>query len=397
LARLYKRQLFHILQKRISETRHFIQVVTGPRQVGKTTAVQQVLKEWPKPAHYATADLPAPPQPIWIEQQWELARLKYKDKQPVLLVLDEVQKVSRWSEVVKRLWDEDSAKKRDIRVILLGSSSLLVHAGLTESLAGRFELVHATHWTLGECRDCFGWDLDTYIYFGGYPGAAPLIRDEFRWAQYIRDSLIETTLSKDILLLNRVEKPALLRQLFTLASEYAGQILSYQKLLGQLHDAGNTTTLANYQRLLEGARLLWGVPKWHGNIIRRRASSPKWLVLNTALKTSLAGLTFSDWRQNNSQWGRLVEVAVGAHIINSSFGTDLEVYYWRDHNREVDYLLKCADKLLAIEVKSGFFKGYHSGMNNFKIKYPDARLLLVGGEGISVEEFISHPILHWLM
>ena len=281
-SNIFKREIVGQLIQRIREPRRFIQVVTGPRQVGKTTAVLKVLDEWSGRSHYATADLPAPPQPAWIEQQWEIARFYAKEKSPVVLVLDEVQKVSRWSEIVKRLWDEDSRFGTDVRVIILGASSSLVQTGLTESLAGRFELLHTTHWTFKECEAAFGWDIDRYIFFGGYPGAAPLIEDESRWSQYIRDSLIETTLSKDILLLNRVEKPALLRQLFMLTAENSGQIISYQKLMGQLFDAGNTTTMANYQHLLEGARLIWGLPKWHGQVIRRRASTPKWIVLNTA-------------------------------------------------------------------------------------------------------------------
>jgi hypothetical protein len=380
----------------MAEPRRFIQVVTGPRQVGKTTAVHQLLEECGVPFHYGSADQPAPPQPAWIEQMWETARLRSQEQPLVILVLDEVQKVSRWSEIVKRLWDEDTRHKKDIRVILLGSSALLVQAGLTESLGGRFELLHATHWTLAECQACFGWDLGHYIYFGGYPGAAPLIATEERWAQYIRDSLIETTLSKDILLLNRVEKPALLRQLFILAAENAGQIVSYQKFVGQLMDAGNTTTLAHYQRLLEGARLIAGLPKWHGQALRRRASVPKWIVLNTALMTAIAGSSFSAWRNDATRWGRLTEAAVGAHLINSALGTGIEVYYWRERDREVDFVLHQANKLLAIEVKSGLFKGKHSGLAAFVQQFPKARILLVGKEGIPLEEFLSQPAAFWL-
>lgn len=393
---VFKRKIVGQLIKRIHEPRRFIQVVTGPRQVGKTTAVHQVLEEWSGLYHYATADLPAPPQPDWIGQQWEMARLHAKDGQPVVLVMDEVQKVSRWSEIVKRFWDEDSRFGTDIRVIILGSSALLVQAGLNESLAGRFELLHATHWSFKEIETCFGWDVDKYIFFGGYPGAAPLIEDEHRWAQYIRDSLIETTLSKDILLLNRVEKPALLRQLFMLTSENSGQIISYQKLMGQLFDAGNTTTLAHYQHLLEGARLNWGLPKWHGQAIRRRSSIPKWVVLNTALMTSLAGISFFDWRKDSTRWGRLFEVAIGAHLINTSLGTGIEVFYWRDHNKEVDFVLRQADRLLAIEVKSGLFKGKHPGLFAFIDKFPKTKQLLVGQEGVPVKEFLSHPASYWL-
>ncbi len=391
----YKRALVSVLEQRLREPRRFMQVLTGPRQVGKTTAVQQILQTWQGASHYATADLPAPPQPIWIEQQWGSARLRLQGGQTVVLVLDEVQKVLRWSEVVKRLWDEDTSARRDIHVIILGSSSLLVQAGLTESLAGRFEQLHATHWSWPECRDCFGWELDRYLYFGGYPGAATLIDDEPRWAQYVRDSLIETTLSKDILLLSRIEKPALLRQLFVMAAEYSGQIVSYQKLVGQLRDAGNTTTLAHYQTLLEGAGLIKGLQKWQGTPLRRRASSPKWLALNTALMTATAGAGFPAWRDDATRWGRLVETTVGTHLVNSSLGTGIEVYYWRNHNHEVDFVLHRGGELLGLEVKCGQRKHF-SGMAAFQSKFANARVMLVGPDGVSFEEFLQKPAPFWL-
>jgi predicted AAA+ superfamily ATPase len=241
--------------------------------------------------------------------------LKLQKQTQVILVLDEIQKISNWSIEIKRLWDEDTREGNNIHVVILGSSALLIQKGLSESLAGRFEIIRFSHWSWKECHDCFNWTLDQYIYFGGYPGAAYLVNDEERWVQYIRDSLIETAISKDILLLNRVEKPALLRQLFVLACEYGGQIVSYQKLLGQLTDAGNTTTLAHYQRLIESAFLIFGLPKWSGGSLRRRSSSPKWLPLNTALMTALANKGFHEWRNNPIIWGRLVEVAVGAYMV----------------------------------------------------------------------------------
>lgn len=392
----YKRALVSEIARRLREPRRFMQVIMGPRQVGKTTAVQQVLQNWSGATHYATADLPAPPQPSWIEQQWEIARFRLQSAPTVVLVLDEVQKVSRWSEVIKRLWDEDTRFGRDMHVVLLGSSALLVQSGLTESLAGRFELLPMTHWTFSECEFCFGWDFDKYVYFGGYPGAATLVEEEKRWAQYIREALIETTLSKDVFLLHRIEKPALLRQLFALAAEYSGQIVSYQKLLGQLHDAGNTTTLANYQNLLEGASLVRGLQKWQDTPLRRRASSPKWLALNTALMTATAGLGFQAWRNDSPRWGRLVETAVGAHLVNTAIGTGIEIYYWRNHNDEVDFVLYQGGKLLAIEVKSGLTKSKTSGLASFQKNFPQGRGLLVGKDGLAIEEFLRQPAPYWL-
>ncbi|MEI8345164.1 MAG: ATP-binding protein, partial [Candidatus Omnitrophota bacterium] len=295
---MYKRDMVEVVRTRLSERRRFIQVILGPRQVGKTTAIQQVIKDIKEPAHYAAADLPAPPDTGWINRQWEIARMKTDSSRPAVLVLDEIQKVAHWSDEVKRLWDEDSRAGRNIHVVLLGSSSLLIQKGLSESLAGRFELVRFPHWSWIEMRACFGLSLEQYVYFGGYPASPSLMHDENRWGQYVRDSLIETALSKDILLLNRVEKPVLLRQLFVLACEYSGQILSYQKILGQLQDVGNTVTVAHYQRLLEAAFLIQGLQKWSGKTVRSRSSSPKWLALNSGLVSALSSRTFKEWRSD---------------------------------------------------------------------------------------------------
>jgi predicted AAA+ superfamily ATPase len=318
--------------------------------------------------------------------------MKLGSGRPAILVLDEIQKISDWSVEVKRLWDEDTRLGNDLRVILLGSSALLMQKGLSESLAGRFEIIRISHWTWEECRDCFNWPLDKFIYFGGYPGAATLIDDEARWAQYIRDSLIETAISKDILLLNRVEKPALLRQLFVLACEYGGQVLSYQKLLGQLADAGNTTTLAHYQKLIESAFLIYGLPKWSGGALRRRSSSPKWLPLNTALTTALANRTFQEWRSNPEMWGRLIEIAVGAYLVNTSAEQDFEVYYWRSGNHEVDFVVSKGKDLTAIEVKSSKRRLSLSGLGKFVKEYKNARTLIVGPQGVELGKFLETPI-----
>lgn len=392
---MYTRATTRTITQRLRERRRFLQVIVGPRQVGKTTAIQQVLAAGRWPSHYAAADLPAPPPTEWIARQWELARTKAAGRTPSVLVLDELQKIAHWSVEVKRLWDEDTRSKRPLHVVLLGSSSLLIQKGLDESLAGRFELIRFPHWAWPECRDGFRWSLDQYVYFGGYPGSATLIREEERWGQYIRDALIETAISKDILLLNRVEKPALLRQLFVLACEYGGQILSYQKLLGQLADVGNTTTLAHYQRLLESAFLLQGLPKWSGTAVRRRGSSPKWLPLNTALVTALSNRSFDEWRRDPASWGRLVEVAVGAHLVNQGMLHGVDVYYWRDGNHEVDFILRKGTRLTAIEVKSGKPRTSHSGLTEFARRYR-ARTLVVGSPELGLQEFLAVPLQQWI-
>jgi len=391
----FKRDTTNTITQRLKEKRNFIQVISGPRQVGKTTAIQQVLNDISIPYHYAAADLPAPPPAEWIFQQWDLGRRKANNEKSAVLVLDEVQKISNWSEEVKRLWDEDSRQDIDLKVVLLVSSALLIQKGLTESLAGRFEIIRVGHWSWKECKDCFNWDIDRFIYFGGYPGAASLINDEERWSQYIRDSLIETAISKDILLLNRVEKPALLRQLFVLACEYGGQILSYQKLLGQLADAGNTTTLAHYQKLIESAFLIKGLPKWSGGALRRRSSSPKWLPLNTALMTALANKSFQEWHSDFNMWGRLVEVAIGAYLVNEGIQHSVEVYYWRKGNNEVDFIISKGSDLIAMEVKSGKKRINIPGLRLFTEKYKTKKAITIGASGIDIKEFLETPILGW--
>ncbi|MGH7831286.1 MAG: ATP-binding protein, partial [Candidatus Binatia bacterium] len=396
---VYKRSIYRTLLKRLREPRRFIQVLAGPRQVGKTVLARQVMESLNIPSHYASADEPTLRDRAWLEQQWDLARLKinpHDGTREALLILDEAQKVIDWSEVAKRLWDEDSHARRQLKVVLLGSAPLLIQRGLTESLAGRFEILPATHWSYGEMRDAFKWDLDRYLFYGGYPGSAELVSDENRWRRYIIDSLIETTISRDILLLTRVDKPALLRRLFQLACDYSGRIVSYQKMLGQLQDAGNTTTLAHYLDLLGGAGMITGLPKYSGGRVRQRGSSPKLQVMNNALMTAPSALTFDGARKDRDYWGRLVESAAGAHLVNGTRGTSVEVFYWRERSREVDFVLRSGRSIVAIEVKSGRAKESFAGMEALSKEVRIKRKLLVGGGGISVEEFLLKPVEHWL-
>ncbi len=394
----FKRDVFPVVLKRLKEPRRFLQVLIGPRQVGKTTLARQVIQELPIPVHYVSADEPTLQDRAWLNQQWDIARALTRKEvrtHAALLVVDEVQKVQGWSETVKRLWDEDTAADCPLRVLLSGSSPLLVQQGLTESLAGRFETIPVPHWSYSEMKAAFGWSVDHYIYFGGYPGAAALIDDESRWRRYISDALIETTISRDILLMSRVDKPALLRRLFHLGCEYSGQVLSYQKMLGQLQDAGNTVTLAHYLDLLKGAGLLAGLHKHAGQKVRQRGSSPKLQVLNTALMTALAHTTFSKIRENPDHWGHVVESAVGAHLLNSVTGTDQEIHYWLDRNREVDFVVVSGHTVSAIEVKSGrrrtSLPGIDAFCQSFKVKYK----LLVGAQGIPIEKFLATDIATW--
>jgi len=391
---MYKRPIFQIILKRLKEKRRFIQILAGPRQTGKTTLARQVMESISMPVHYATADEPALKDTIWLEQQWEIARFSAK-KQKALLILDEIQKIRGWSETVKRLWDEDTRNNRFIYVILLGSSPLLIQQGLTESLAGRFEIIPVTHWPFSEMRDAFGWELDQYIFFGGYPGIADLITNGQRVKNYIKDSLIETSVSRDILLMTRVDKPALLRRLFELSCLYSGQVLSYQKMLGQLQDAGNTTTLAHYLDLLSGAGLITGLSKYSGHRFRQRSSSPKLLVLNTALMSVYSHLTFQQTLQNPEIWGRFVESAVGAYLYNAIIGKNLELFYWLERNREVDFVMARGKELIAIEVKSSRRRNNLPGIKLFSTRFPVKKKLLVGADGIPLQEFLTINPEEW--
>lgn len=391
---MYRRPMFQTLLARLQERRRFLQVLAGPRQAGKTTLVQQVREASSLPSHYASADAPSLQSPTWLEQQWDVARLLVREgrrRDGAVLVLDEVQKVPGWSEVVKRSWDADTAARLPLKVVLLGSAPLLVQRGLTESLAGRFELIPVPHWSYPEMQAAFGWTLDQFLFYGGYPGAADLIGEPSRWTRYILDALIETTISRDVLLMTRVDKPALLRRLFQLGCAHSGQVLSYQKMLGQLQDAGNTTTLAHYLELLAGAGMLTGLAKFSLERIRQRASSPKLQVLNTALVTAQASLAFAEARRTPEFWGRLVESSVGAHLLNSSAGTAAEVFYWRERGREVDFVVRMGRRVVAIEVKSGASKGMLPGMAAFVHTFRPQRILLVGGDGLPLEQFFQTP------
>lgn len=386
-----KRKPFEVLLKRLREPRRFIQALIGPRQVGKTTLARQVADELERPSRYITADLATLQDISWLQQQWDIARELAKSEGKALLIVDEIQKIPHWSDMVKFHWDQDTALGIDLLVLILGSSPWLMQKGLSESLAGRFEIIPITHWSFKEMHEVFDWSLEHYLYFGGYPGAAPLSDEEdpTRWINYINDSIIETTISRDILLMNQVNKPVLLRRLFQLGCNYSGQILSYNKILGELQDAGNSTTLAHYVDLLAGAGLLTGLQKFANQSVRRKGSSPKFAVYNTALLSAQSGKNFFEAMANQVFLGRLIESAVGAHLLNSIRGTQIELFYWREGDKEVDFVLQKGDKVIAIEVKSGQESIHHSGMQSFANQFKPDRILLVGDQGIPLKTFLS--------
>jgi predicted AAA+ superfamily ATPase len=387
---MFKRAHLQLITNRISEPRRFIQVLFGPRQVGKTTLISQFLEKTKIPSHFVSADAVLAGNATWLDLQWETARLKMDQEknQEFLLVIDEIQKINNWSEAVKRLWDADTHAKRNIKVILLGSSRLLLQQGLTESLAGRFETVYMGHWSYSEMNQAFGWNSNQYVWYGGYPGSADLIIEEDRWRAYIQQSLIETSISKDILMLTRVDKPALMRRLFELGCSHSGQILSFNKMLGQLLDAGNTTTLSHYLDLLNTAGLLAGIEKFSGNLIYKRSSSPKFQVHNTALISAQRNDSFEEALIRPDEWGRLVESSVGAHLINYSIPEGFTVSYWRERNEEIDFVLEKKGKVIGLEVKSGTIQT-SSGLSAFRTAFNPDKTLLIGNSGLPWQEFLK--------
>lgn len=386
----YKRAQFHELKKRIGEPRNKIQVLVGPRQVGKSTLVGQLLEECDIPYDSFSADDVLGVSSSWLSEIWEMQRMKMQvhGNSKRLLVVDEVQKIQNWSETVKAEWDRDTREKRPLIVVLLGSSRMLIEKGLTESLAGRFELIRMPHWSFDEMRNCFGWNLPQFIYFGGYPGAASYIEDETRWRNYVKDSLIEPSISKDVLMNSKIQKPHLMRQLFEIGSFYSGELLSFTKIVAQLQDAGNVTTLALYLQLLDECGLLAGLQKYAADNARRYNSVPKFQVYNNALRNVYEDESFAHVIENPKQWGRYVESAVGAYLVSQAAIFDYKVYYWRDRQDEVDFVLVRRQKIVALEVKSGR-RTTNAGLSRFKDMFHPYRALIIGTGGFSVEEFLS--------
>ena len=398
----YTRKQFYTLRERLLEPREFIQVLAGPRQVGKSTLVNQVLAQVSIPHHIEVADAVDPKDSDWIRRVWESARttMILRKLEEYLLVIDEVQKIENWSEMVKREWDADSRAHVNLKVVLLGSSRLLLRKGLTESLAGRFELIRMPHWSLQEMRDAFGVTLDEYIYFGGYPGPVHMIKDERRWRKYIKDSLVAPAIEKDVIMTSNIYKPALMKQLFELGCSYSAEILSLTKMMGQLQDVGNVTTLAGYLEILDQCALLTGLRKYANDEARKRGSIPKYQVYNNALLTAYKGRGFVADRTDTKVWGRWVESAVGAHLLSMADELEYEVYYWREPSRnkekidkdnEVDFIIARDGEVTAIEVKSGR-RGMNSGLPTFVETFHPKRSFVVGTGGVSLEDFLNSEV-----
>ena len=387
---MFKRKQFNELKERLKEPRNKIQVISGPRQVGKSTLVKQVLQEVTIPYLLLSADNVQPSNTAWIGEIWNTVRSRMKMQRAIeyLLVIDEVHKIDNWSEAIKKEWDADTFADVNIKVVLLGSSRLLLKDGLTESLAGRYELIRMPHWSYSEMNEAFGIDIDRYIFFGGYPGGVNFMKSEARWRRYVKDSIIAPAIERDILMTKLVYKPELMRQLFELGCTYSGEEISLTKLLGQLQDAGNVTTLANYLTTLDESRLLCGMHKYAADNARKYNSIPKMMVYNTALLSALSGTTFTKTFTTPKVWGRWVKTAVGAHLLNMADELDFRLYYWRERNDEVDFIIEHNRRCIAIEVKSGR-RTTNNGMKVFAQRFTPLHTLVVGSGGIPIEDFLS--------
>ncbi|WP_290659693.1 ATP-binding protein [Aquabacterium sp.] len=423
---MYHRPIFELVRQRLLELPKRIQILAGPRQIGKTTLVRQLLAQRPaQSAMYLSADEPVQdvadwshpasgsvawggnrlPDRAWLVEKWQQAAVSAQAWQrsekmlasqvPFVLVIDEIQKISQWSEVIKGLWDRGVADELPMHVVLLGSSPLLMHKGITESLAGRFEVLRMAHWSFEEMNAAFGFSLDQYIYFGGFPGSAPYVVDESRWRAYVALGLIQPNIERDILQMTRIDKPALLKQLFELGCNYSGQIVSLDKMLGQLSDAGNVTTLARYLELLGEAGLLTGLQKHSDKALRRRNSPPKFQTLNNALTSAQGSHSFDEARADRSHWGHLVESAIGAHLCNTA-ASDTRIHYWREASLEVDFVIEHRGRLAAIEVKGGKLAGARRGLDEFVRRHPGCQIWVVGSDALPVGEFLRHSPEHWL-
>jgi len=420
----YSRPEEEKLKRRLAEPVRFINILAGPRQVGKTTIARDLIEpnspkglyisvdaETPASPFSTTSNAVSPPQKRdaeWLRYYWHEARNRASKwtelslrnsgtlpNEPFIFAVDEIQKITQWSEIVKGLWDEDRANSLNMHVVLLGSAPLLIQKGLTESLAGRYELMPITHWGFGEMQQAFDFSLEEFIYFGGYPGSATLINEESRWRSYVRESLIHPNIEKDIVQMVNIKNPALLKQLFELGCHYSGQELSLTKMVSELNEAKHTVTLADYLQLLMQAKLLAGLHKYAAKEIRKRNSVPKLVVFNTALMSAIQDYTFAEAQADRSYWGRLVESSVGAHLLNTS-DSDTQVCYWRDGSDEVDFILARGRKLVGIEVKSSANPSRARGLKVFAERNPSAKTILVGAGGVPLAEFLSYPAEHWL-
>ncbi len=351
------------LIERFSNPCEKIQVILGPRQVGKTTGVLEFAHKVER-ALYFTADGVLSEQRAWVENCFQQAIRENK-----ILIIDEIQKIVNWSETVKRIWDQSKVEKKSLECILLGSSSLEINRGLTESLLGRYELISVPHWSYSESKELSGMSIDDYLVFGGYPGSYEFIKDFERWSQYLTTSIVDNVITKDILLYQAVRSVSLFKQAFDIISHYPSHEISYNKLLGQIQDKGNIDLVKHYLNLYQGAFLIDVLEKYSVKPIKRKTSSPKILHHCPAFYGRLLGQRIVNEAELK---GHAFETLVG-NILKNNFD---KLYYWRDGNHEVDFVFKYLGQEYGVEVKSGRRKSEKS-RDKFLKHFPDAKYFWV--------------------
>ncbi|MCY3999882.1 MAG: AAA family ATPase [Bacteroidetes bacterium] len=413
--RIHVREIIDLI---LNDAAMRIIAATGPRQTGKTTIANQACDRlnrlgfltWYIPLDNVEHDVSeytsgigtmrvgTKPDAELLINIWQNARkASEKSDQGLVLVLDEIQTIPQWSNLVKSLWDNDRREGFKVRPIILGSAAWRMLVGINESLAGRFITQKITHWSYREMTECFRLNVDEYVFFGGYPGAFYSRRPEKRqeyWHNYIQTSIISPIFDRDIMGLTRIRKPALMRRLMDLGPSLSAQLISYNKLLGQLQDKGNSTTISGYLDLLSDVGFLTCISRYTPRPHVGKASSPKLNVLNTAIMTVGSGHSFPGVLNHSTDWGRIVESAVGAHLLNSS-GFASKIHYWRDEPHEVDYVVSRGPDLLGIDVKSGS-STKKGGLNAFKRRFPNAKTMIVGPNGIPLHDFFSLTADEWL-
>ena len=389
---MYKRAQLSVLESRMAESRRTIHVVMGPRQVGKSTMIDQFVEHTSVPYSLFSADGVGKTNTDWISEKWYEVRTKmmlYGENEHILII-DEIQKIAGWSETVKKEWDQDTRDKRNLKVILLGSSRLLIQKGLEESLEGRYETLKMGYWEWEEMREAFGFTMEQFIYFGGFPGLAPYINDEDRWRRMMEDSIISPILNRDILDIEEIRNPSLLRQVFEIGSMYSAQEISLNKMQGVVK-SGTVPTISSYLRILDETMLVKPLYKYDNSTIKTRNSVPKMQAYNNAFRNSYCQHTFEEAVMNKVEWGRQVESAVGAYLAGRSVIDGFQLLFWRDEKKnECDYVLKKGESLIAIEVKSGHadnIEGYLAFKNRFGRNIVNS--FIVGPEGLPLEDFFK--------
>ena len=367
-----------------------MQIVMGPRQVGKSTLVGQFTEGTSVPFDFFAADNVNRFDTSWIPNKWQQARMRMDihSEQEHILIIDEVQKIKGWSEQVKKEWDEDSRNHRNLKVILLGSSRLLLQKGLEESLEGRFETIKMGYWDWQEMHDAFGFSMDEYVYFGGFPGLAPDIQDEDRWRNLMEDSIISPILTRDILEIEEIRNPALLRLVFELACTESAKELSLTKMQGTMN-SGTVPTIKNYLDILSKSMTVQPLQNYSPSRVKEKQSVPKMQVFNNAFRNRFGTFSLDEARVDPAEWGRQVESAVGAHLANRAMTDDYELFYWRNERRQkCDYVLRKGQSLAAIEVKSGSVDKT-VGFEKFKEQFADkiTAAFIVGPQALPLEDF----------